>query len=553
MKTNSKKQIILPIIESMIGNLQKNEELINDLNVFPVPDGDTGSNMLATLLMAWDYIQEESNTDIKILEDFSRGALLGARGNSGVITSQIFKGVFKGAESLDSFSFKTAEVRKILSSAKKYAYNAVQIPVEGTILSVVRAMDKQYNREADSIIQVFEELASVAKAATMNTPNQLAILKESGVVDSGAYGLQILIEGALAALKGNPIKIRIENQSNTHTPKPRAEFIKADPLKNIGYCTEFILTLKNPKKFNKKEFVETLKKIGDSIVVIKENDLLKVHIHVKNPGIVFNEAQKHGEFSTIKSENMASQTANSPHIIESTKRKKKPNLLRIKKVAQKLAIVVVSDGVGLDEEFKSLGATHIVSGGQSMNPSVKEFIKIINSISNKDILILPNNSNIILTAEQVKKTIKEKSISVLPTKTLTQGILALSNINDSMVDFNEFKDDILEEIKVINEAQISRASRATEMHGIKIEKNNFIAIKNKKIVNCEKTLINSFKKLLEVMIVDDTEILNIIYNDEVNFSVIKEIKEIVSKKYKEIDIELKYGGQKVYNLLLFGE
>ena len=286
------KEIIMTVIESAVANLQKNEELINDLNVFPIPDGDTGSNMLATLMSAYKNISNASVNDIEILHDFARGALLGARGNSGVITSQIIKGFIEGVKKEGSISDDPKSIRVILSTAKKYAYKAVLNPVEGTILSVIKALDENYNRNTTDIKEIFDSIAEIAYEATEKTPDQLPILKESGVVDSGAKGLLVILQGVLLALDGKPLKFN-EKSKEVNNNDNDSGFIKADAFDNIGYCTEFIMTLKDPDNFDedklKKFLIEELN--GESLVLIKEEDILKVHVHVKHPGQVFNEAQ----------------------------------------------------------------------------------------------------------------------------------------------------------------------------------------------------------------------------------------------------------------------
>ena len=539
---NSHKQRILDLIESMVANVQKNVDKINDLNVFPVPDGDTGSNMLATLVSAWNNISDESNTDVEIFRDFSRGALLGARGNSGVITSQIIKGLAVGIEEVGTLSHDVADLRKILRHSREYAYNAVANPVEGTILSAVRALDENYDREATSLEEAFSSLIEIAQAATDKTPEQLPILKEAGVVDSGAYGFVLMLQGALSALEGNPITIIAAGESTEEE-----KFSKADATKNIGYCTEFIVTLKDPENFPKEEFNEDLEKLGDSIVMIVEEDILKVHVHAKRPGQVFNLAQHYGEFGKIKAENMASQAEDAGHSVEGE------NFSINKEDANKLAIVAVSNGVGLDEEFKALGVDVVVSGGQSMNPSVEDFMKIIEKLPNKKIVLLPNNSNIILTADTVKQNVEGKDIYVLPTKSLQQGLVALYNMNKEMLDFENFQEGIIKEFQAINEGQITHAVRDTEMNGVKVTAGHFISLKGKEILASTPSIIETYKSLVDKIVEDGGELITIIYNDDVTTEEREEIVKYTESINDDIEVEVKYGGQGVYHLLVFGE
>ncbi len=544
---------IIDIIESAIANLQLNEQEINDLNVFPIPDGDTGSNMLSTLLSAWNNIGEKSQTDIEILSDFSKGALLGARGNSGVIISQIIKGFFVGIKKNGNvFSQDVKSLKNVLSESKKYAYNSVSNPVEGTILSVIKSLSEKFDSNQESIFGAFKQMHKISIEATENTPNQLDILKEAQVVDSGAMGLTIFIEGIVSALEGKLLKIKSSKNSSSNNINKK--FLKADPTKNIGYCTEFILTLKNPKKFDKEKFKKQLEDInGNSIVMIVEDDMLKVHVHVKKPGEVFNIAQNYGEFSNIKSENMATQASEAGHFVDLDFAK----FNNKKKKVNKLSIIAISNGVGIDKEFKELGVDYIISGGQTMNPSVNDFIKIVEKIDNDNILILPNNSNIILTAEIVQKTIKDKKIFLLPTKTILQGMVALYNINKEMVKFDDFKDAIIEEIKLIKEAEISIANKNITMNGINVKKGNYISISDKEVVSSNSSLGKTISQLLEKKFKNEIEIITFFYNDDLNEEKLeilkKEIKKFKDKKNSNVEIELKYGGQKVYTILVLGE
>ncbi len=542
---NEQREFVLMVVESLVAAIQHNEEKINDLNVFPVPDGDTGSNMLATLISAWDNISEASTSDFEVMNDFARGALLGARGNSGVITSQIIKGFAEGIKKVGYLGFDSESLRTILRSTKEYAYKAVGNPVEGTILSVVRALDEKYDRNADNLLEAFEGALEIAREATEYTPEQLPVLKEAGVVDSGAYGLTLMIEAVVNAIKGNPLKLNDVKRESGDS----GEFHKADANKNIGYCTEFIMTLRDPEGFDEEAFKKVLLEDleGNSLVMIKEDDILKVHVHVKKPGTVFNAAQEHGEFSKVKSENMATQAEDAGHSVDGGEftTTKKPN-------AKELAIVAVSNGEGLDKLFKESGVNHIISGGQSMNPSVEEFVKIIKSLNYKNIVLLPNNSNIILTAETAKGLIEDKNIYVVPTKTLQQGLVALYNINKEMYDFNEYAESVLAAIQSVSEGQITIAVRDTEMNGVTVAEGNFIALKGKEIISSTEKICDSGKLLIDKIIEDGMEYITIIFNDDVSEEV-RNCLEAYAKEKGADEVEMIYGGQAVYHLLIFGE
>ncbi len=542
---NEQREFVLSIIESLVATIQENEEKINDLNVFPVPDGDTGSNMLATLISAWENISEASVTDFEVMNDFSRGALLGARGNSGVITSQIIKGFAEGIKQVGSLKPDTESLRTILRSTKEYAYKSVGNPVEGTILSVVRALDEKYDRGADNMLEAFEGALRIAKEATEYTPEQLPVLKEAGVVDSGAYGLTLIIEAVVEALKGNPKKLG----EVKHAEGNGGAFQKADAHKNIGYCTEFIMTLKDPASFDEEAFKKTLTEDlnGDSLVMIVEEDILKVHVHVKQPGTVFNAAQEFGEFSKIKSENMATQAEDAGHMVDGDEftTSKKLN-------SQELAIIAVSNGEGLDKLFKEAGVNHIVSGGQSMNPSVEDFVNIIKGLNYKNIVLLPNNSNIILTAETAQKLVEDKNIFVVPTKTLQQGLVALYNINKEMADFHQYEESVTAAIQSISEGQITKAVRDTEMNGVNVVEGQYISLKGKEILTSTVEIEESAKVLIDKIIADGSEVVSIIYNDDVTKEQVDALGAYAEEKGAD-EVEIIYGGQAVYHLLIFGE
>lgn len=354
-----------------------------------------------------------------------------------------------------------------------------------------------------------------------------------------------MIEAVVNALKGDAIKLN----EIVHSTEDHGKFHKADAFKNIGYCTEFIMTLKDPDTFSEEEFKKTLTEDlnGDSLVMIKEGDILKVHVHVKNPGTVFNAAQEFGEFSKIKSENMATQATDAGHTVEGGEftTTKKAN-------AQELAIVAVSNGEGLDKLYTEAGVNHIVSGGQSMNPSVEDFIKIIKSLNYKNIVLLPNNSNIILTAETAKGLVEDKNIFVVPTKTLQQGLVALYNINKEMYDFHNYIDSVIETIQAVSEGQITTAVRDTEMNGVTVKEGNFISLKGKEILSSTETIEESAKILIDKIIADGSEVVTLIYNDEVSLEKVEALAAYAEEKGAE-EAEICYGGQAVYHLLIYGE
>lgn len=543
---NTKRTLIKIAIESMVASVKNSEDYINELNVFPIPDGDTGSNMSGTLIAAYNNISVASMTDLEVLNDFSRGALLGARGNSGVITSQIIKGFYEGTKINGKLSWEKEDFKKIIESSKYYAYKAVSDPVEGTILSVLKAMDNDYTKDSKNFLEALTEIYNIAKKATDKTPEQLQVLKDSGVVDSGAYGLTKMIEGIVLALEGRPLSL----ERNSFEQNNVSNFKKADANHNIGYCTEFFLTLKDPENFKKNKFEKHIvKKLnGNSIVLVVEEDMLKIHAHVKKPGSLLNYAQEFGQFSKIKSENMATQAIEANHFIKGENIIIKPKMKH-----KELAIIAVSNGPGLDEEFINSGANHIISGGQSMNPSVEDFVKVINSINHKNIVLLPNNANIILTAETTKDIIRDKNIFIIPTKSIQQGLVAIYNINKDMYLFHEYEKTVLDAIKNMSEGQVTLAIRDTELNGIEIKSGEYISIKEKKIICSCKEIIESSKILIKKIVEDGSEVITIIHNKNITLEEIKILVLFIEELNKNIDIEIIFGGQTVYDFLIFGE
>ena len=544
-------QIIFDIIESSIANLQINEDKINKLNVFPVPDGDTGSNMLATLLSAWNGLDFAKENIIEVMDEFAKNSLLGARGNSGVIVSQILRGFAEGVKIENGFSSDLKSFRNILSHAKNFAYKAVEKPIEGTILSIVKALDEKYNREQCSILEAWKEILAIAKVALDNTPNQLPILKSAGVVDSGGYGLVCLIEGAIMALEGKTLKLKTkkeEKESDSHN-----KFIKADATKNIGYCSEFIMSLKKPEDIDDNEMKKWLKSMGDSLVYIREDDVLKIHIHVLNPGNLLAKAQEYGEFSKVKVENMTSQVQNEGHLID------KENIISIEKHAKmnedKLGIVAVLNGSGLELLFNELGVDYIVNGGQTMNPSVNDFKKIIDQMSNKRILLLPNNKNIVLTCKEVEKIYPKGRIIVLETKSLQQGITALYNINKEMVNFEEFMPTVVDSFKAINEGAITKAIRDAKIEDVSVKEGQYISIIGKHISKASNELKTSIITLIDNLLSkqDNPDYLHIYFNDDVPSPLLKEVEQYCKDKYGQVELDMTYGGQGLYHFLVFVE
>lgn len=550
---------IMLVIESGIANLKNNEEKVNSLNVFPVPDGDTGTNMINTLLGGWNNIKPTSNSLEDILRDFSMGCLMSARGNSGVITSQIIKGAFEGYKKVKDIPVEEMgkkELKIVIKSAKEYAYRAVENPTEGTILTILKKMDHEFKDKYKGFKTVFKVLHTIAQEGTKETKDQLDVLKKANVVDSGAYGLTLILKGFMSGYNNNPIKLAYPSSLEELTFVKKINnvnnIIKADPNQNMGYCTEFVLTLRNPDEFNKNKFIGELKSIGgESIVAIVEEDIFKLHVHTKSPGTVFNMGQKYGEFSTIKADNMTTQILNNHDITEEYIDFLKSDDEEDQKM---LGIIAVANGKGIENFFYDLGVDYVITGGQSMNPSVKDFMDAISKIKNKSILILPNNSNIILAAKLVKKTFKgKKNIFVLPTKTIQQGIVAIYNLNKEMVDFKSYEKNIRSSYKKIVEGEITKAIKTVKIDNVMVNKDDFILVSNRKILKSNPDIFEAFKYFIDKKINETIEIVTIFLGKNITAKEEKIIKEIVDDKLADLDVDIRKGDQDIYDLIILGE
>ena len=534
-----RKKTIIQVIESGVANLQKNVEIVNDLNVFPVPDGDTGSNMLATVMGGLNAIKPDMDDDIEIMEAFAKGCLMAARGNSGVITSQIIRGFVEGVVKSNGLSSKAENLSDVIKSAKERSYGAVAEPVEGTILTVIRLIDERFERGSKSMVEAFGQVLKIAEEATEETPDMLPVLKQAGVVDSGAYGLTRIIEGIYLALQGQPL--RIHTHATTKVEKTEVVDVNdVDPNKNIGYCTEVVLKMKEPNMVSQEETVSFLETIGDSIAVVIMDDVLKFHVHTKTPAKAFEWAHQYGEFAKIKSDNMATQVE---HNDAEFARENKIN-------PKQLGIIAISNGEGINQLFEELKVDKIVFGGQSMNPSVEDIQQAVDSLPNEEIIILPNNSNIILTADAVAKN-SDRKITVLPTKSIQQGLVSLYNLSKEMTPFEDYKEAVEESFKDIPEGSITYAVRDTEMDGVEIKRDEFMAIMKKSIIASNVKRMDSFKALLDAIVKEDPEEITLIHNDDISKDELEEMKELLDKT--GIDYEVYFGGQEVYSILMFGE
>lgn len=525
---------------------------VDALNVFPVPDGDTGMNMNLTMTSGSKEIQNRTDTNIyEIGKAFSRGLLMGARGNSGVITSQIFRGFAQGLEGKEEID--VVGLSDAFEKGVQVAYKAVIKPVEGTILTVVKDSSK-YLREnikkATSIVRALEILIEEAERSLQRTPDLLPILKEVGVVDSGGQGLIYIFKGMLSAAQGAVVE---RNQATETDPtSPIIAAGAAMEEEEFGYCTEFIMELgpdSTKKPFNEKRFTNVLLSRGNSLVVVRDENIVKVHVHTLNPGIVLNYAQQFGEFLKLKIENMTEQhhaLANGAQVEAHTDLVEEPKKAR---EHSKNAVIAVSSGKGIDEFFTQICDAVIVGGGQTMNPSAEDFIQAIKEANADNIFILPNNSNIVMAASQAAKMAKDCNVTVIPTKTIPQGLSAaiMYNPEGEVEDNIESMSEARENVK---SGEVTFSIRDTSINGLKINKDDFMGIFEKDIVVSSKDKKEVLYGLLEKMVSDDNSVITLITGEDVDDALFNEIKEYVENTYDCFDIDLRKGLQPVYSFLI---
>lgn len=547
--------LLKQMIISGANNLYNNYPEVDALNVFPVPDGDTGTNMNLTISSGAKEIATRNDASVyDVAKAFSRGLLMGARGNSGVILSQIFRGFAQGLKG--KIEATAQDISDALLMGKEVAYKAVKRPVEGTILTVIRESSQAL---ADSVYpdmpldEALDILLKEARESLKRTPNLLPVLKEAGVVDSGGAGLCKIIEGFDLALHNQIVEKNMPDVVSDSVVEPIIGNVQASlEHKEFGYCTEFILKLpEDPIKAKKKNFVPSrfsgvLNSHGNSIVMVHDGDLIKVHIHTLNPGNILTYAQQFGEFVKIKVENMSEQHT---HLIEEDAKAKEDE---IKKQPKKpFGLISVGAGKGIVDLFKDLNCDYIVSGGQTMNPSTEDFIKAIKSINAEQIFILPNNSNIIMAATQACDVMNEEvKCTVIPTKTIPQGLVSAMMYNPES-DYDTNYNDMMESLSSVKSGQVTFAVKDTSFEGMEIHKDDFIGICDKKILATEKDKIKCALKLINTMIDEDSSIITIITGEDVTEAERDALKELVQAKVGDmVDVDVKVGLQPVYSFII---
>ncbi|WP_458110468.1 DAK2 domain-containing protein [Bacillus sp. PK6-013] len=534
-------------------HLSQNANVVDALNVFPVPDGDTGTNMNLSMTSGAKEVEQIDAANIgKVAQSLSRGLLMGARGNSGVILSQLFRGFGKSIEQKSEINAK--EFAAAFQAGVDTAYKAVMKPVEGTILTVAKDAAKKAVLTAQTetdIIKVMEAVVNEAEASLERTPELLPVLKEVGVVDSGGKGLLYVYEGFLASLKGEKLSEKaaalpsLDDLVSAEHHKNAQSHMNTEDIE-FGYCTEFMVKLDSGKRnFNEDAFRQDLSGFGDSLLVVSDENIAKVHIHAEYPGEVMTYAQKYGSLINMKIENMREQHS---AILNQNKQEAAAPAEKAPAEKQPYGVVTVAMGEGIAELFESIGATKVIEGGQTMNPSTEDIVQAIKDANADTVVILPNNSNIVMAANQAADVAGQHAI-VIPTKTVPQGMAALLAFNPALgADENEAA--MLGAIGEVKSGQITYAVRDTNIDGIDIKKGDFMGILNGKIVETASDQLAAAKKLLAGMIDEDSEIVTVIKGEDAPEEEAEELAAFISETYEDVEVEVHDGKQPLYSYIL---
>lgn len=527
---------------SMVSNasirLENEKAYVDSLNVFPVPDGDTGTNMSMTFKAAVQEIEGMTTTSIgEVSKVMAKGALMGARGNSGVILSQIFRGIAKGLEGKEEVN--AYEFALCLLEGSKSAYRAVMRPTEGTILTVIREVgEKGTEIHTDNVTEFMGKVVEIAGETLERTPDLLPQLKAANVVDSGGMGLLIILKGMFEALESG-LKLAEKKAEATFEEYVAARDTHTEIT--FGYCTEFII-LSEPDQGEFKAYLETM---GDSIVYVGYDDIIKVHIHTDNPGLVLAEAGKRGELTKIKIENMREQHRNLQTTEEHPVAVEKPVMPEVK---EKYAFISVSMGDGIKDVFMDLGVKHVISGGQTMNPSTQDIVKAIEETNAEHIIILPNNKNIIMAANQAKD-ISSKDVYVIPTKTIPQGVAALTAFNLE-ADMETNYDALMASLETVKSGSVTYAVRDTEIDGKEIKQGDYLGLLESKIKEARTDLYGLTEDLIAAMVDEDSSSITLFYGEDVQEEEYQRFLEKLEEKYPDLDVMSVSGKQPLYYFII---
>ena len=528
--------------------LEANKEWINELNVFPVPDGDTGTNMTMTILSAAREVAAIENPTMESLaKAISSGSLRGARGNSGVILSQLFRGFTKEIKTVDVIT--TTTLANAFNRGTETAYKAVMKPKEGTILTVAKGMADKASElvsQTEDIIEFARKVIEHGDYVLSQTPEMLPILKEAGVVDSGGQGLMQVLKGCLDGLTGKEMDLSVEGartQAPLQTAPPAEEFDI-----QFGYCTEFIINLE--KEYNQKsehEFKGYLESIGDSIVVVSDDDMVKVHVHTNDPGLAIQKALTFGSLSRMKIDNMREE--HQERLIKDAEKLAKQKEKEAMEPRKAYGFIAVSIGDGMSEIFRGIGADYLIEGGQTMNPSTEDMLNAIDCVNADTIYILPNNKNIILAAEQARSLVKDKKIIVVPSKTVPQGITAIINFAPDLP-WEENLELMIQEMGRVKSGQITYAVRNTSIDGMEITEGDIMGIGDSGMLAVGKDVEATALKTLRAMVDDESELISIYYGEDVKESEAEAFYEKAQEAFSGCEIELHNGGQPIYYYMI---
>ncbi|MGI6010998.1 MAG: DAK2 domain-containing protein [Ruminococcus sp.] len=525
-------------------NLEVKKEWINELNVFPVPDGDTGTNMTLTIMSAVKEVNSLNEITMDTLaKAVSSGSLRGARGNSGVILSQLLRGftkVIREHRNLDAVTLAAA-----FEKAVETAYKAVMKPKEGTILTVARGAAEKaviMAEECEDLQAFFEDILAEAEAVLLRTPDMLPVLKEAGVVDSGGQGLVEILRGAYEAFTGKEIDLTFETPEGTAvtriTPQTEKEI-------KFGYCTEFIIMTSQPfQEKEEKEFKDYLSSIGDSIVCVADEDIVKVHVHTNDPGLAIQKALTYGQLSRMKIDNMREEHQEKL-IKDAEKLAASQKEEKMKQPPKEVGFISVSIGEGIAEIFKGLGVDYLIEGGQTMNPSTEDMLNAIDSVNASTIYIFPNNKNIILAANQARDLTKEKEIIVIPTKTIPQGITAIINYVPEKT-AQENTESMLESLEHVKTGQVTYAVRDTHIDDKEIHEGDIMGIGDNGLLAVGDEVMGVTKEMIGRMVDEDSELISVYYGEDITEETASQLEDELLEAYPDCDVEINYGGQPIY-------
>lgn len=533
--------------------LEARKDYINELNVFPVPDGDTGTNMTMTIMAAVREINKITDVTVdNLCKAMSSGSLRGARGNSGVILSQIFRGFTKELKGLEYL--EVTDLGNSIQHAADTAYKAVMKPKEGTILTVIKAgaersVELLMEGESQDMVAFAEKVVAYMEDTLKRTPDMLPVLKQAGVVDSGGEGLMTFVRGALAALQGKEVDLDISGVDAKASPAITTGSSEDAADIKFGYCTEFIIMLERDQDKVEKELKAYLQDIGDCVVVVADDEIVKVHVHTNHPGLAFEKALTYGSLTSMKIDNMREEHQEklirdaetvAKQQAEEDQREDEP------KEHKADGFVVVSAGDGLSDIFKDLGADEVIEGGQTMNPSTEDILQAVEKVPADTVYILPNNGNIILAAEQARNLAEDKKVVVIPSTNIPQGIAAMINFMPGQP-AEENTQQMTEEMGNVKSGQVTYAVRDTRMDGQEIKQGDYMGIADKKIVAVEKSLPEVTVELVEGMIDEESELVSLYYGADVTEKDAEAVADLILKDHDDLEVEVQYGGQPVYS------